>query len=86
MAIEQSEALLRLGAFIGGGIAIGVAAAGAAIADGVAGAQLLAGVTRQPEAQGRLMGLFMLVVGLAEGTFFISLVFGFMLLFLTPGL
>ncbi|HET9142201.1 ATP synthase F0 subunit C [Actinophytocola sp.] len=86
MAIEQGEALVRLGAFVGGGVAIGVAAAGAAIGDGVVGSQLVAGIARQPEAQGRLMGPFLLTVSLAEGTFFIALVFAVLLFFVTPGL
>src|SRR5688572_1448357 len=62
MAVEQGEALVRLGAFIGGGVALGVGAAGAAIADGIAGSQLVAGIARQPEAQGRLMNPFLLAV------------------------
>lgn len=86
MAIEQGEALVRLGAFIGGGVAIGAGAAGAAIADGLAGSQLVAGVARQPEARGRLMAPFLLTVGLAEGTFFIALAFAALLFFATPGI
>src|SRR6266540_710885 len=54
MALENPEALVRLGAMIGGGIAIGAGAAGASIGDGLAGSQMVAGVARQPEAQGRL--------------------------------
>jgi F-type H+-transporting ATPase subunit c len=86
MAVEQGEALVRLGALIGGGMAIGAGAAGAAIADGLAGSQLVAGVARQPEAQGRLMSPFLFTVGLAEGTFFIALAFAALLFFATPGL
>lgn len=86
MTIEQGEALVRLGGLIGGGVAIGISAAGASIADGVAGSQLVAGVARQPEAQGRLMNPFFLTVTLAEGTFFVALVFAALLFFATPGL
>jgi F-type H+-transporting ATPase subunit c len=86
MAIDQGEALVRLGALLGGGIAIGVGAAGASIGDGLAGSQLVAGVARQPEAQSRLMTPFLLTVGLAEGTFFIAVAFAMLLFFATPGL
>jgi F-type H+-transporting ATPase subunit c len=86
VAIEQGEALVRLGAFIGGGVAIGAGAAGAAIGDGLVGSQLVAGLARQPEAQRRLMTPFLLTVSLAEGTFFIALAFAALLFFATPGL
>ena len=36
-------------------IGTGVGAVGAAIGDGLAGAQLIAGIARQPEAQARLL-------------------------------
>ena len=51
----------------------GVGAVGAAIGDGLAGAQLIAGVARQPEAQGRLLTWTFLTVGLAEAVYFINL-------------
>jgi F-type H+-transporting ATPase subunit c len=85
VAIDQSEAMIRMGALIGGGIAIGISAAGASIGDGLAGSQLIAGVARQPEAQSRLMTPFLLTVGLAEGTFFIALAFSALLFFAPPG-
>ena len=42
------------GAMVGGGLALGGGAVGAAMGDGLAGSQTIAGVARQPEAQGRL--------------------------------
>jgi F-type H+-transporting ATPase subunit c len=86
MAIEQGEALVRLGAYIGGGVAIGIGAAGASVGDGLAGNQLVAGIARQPEAQQRLMTPFLLTMTFAEGNFFIALAFASMLIFATPGL
>lgn len=85
MAIEQGEALVRVGALLGGGIAIGAGALGASVGNGLAGSQLVAGVARQPEAQSRLMGPFLLTVGLAEGTFFIALAMAMMMFYATPG-
>ena len=54
-------------------IGAGVGAVGAAIGDGLAGAQLIAGVARQPEAQGRLLTWTFMTVGLAEAVYFINL-------------
>jgi F-type H+-transporting ATPase subunit c len=83
---DTGESLVKLGALIGGGLALGGGAAGASIGDGLAGSQLVAGVARQPEAQGRLFTPFFLTVALAEGNFFIALAFAALLFFATPGL
>ncbi|MGH7611957.1 MAG: ATP synthase F0 subunit C [Candidatus Dormibacteria bacterium] len=59
-------------------IGTGVGAVGAAVGDGLAGAQLIAGVARQPEAQGRLILWTFLTVGIAEAVYFINLVLMFL--------
>jgi F-type H+-transporting ATPase subunit c len=69
------SAIKTAGAFIGGGLALGGGAIGAAIGDGLAGSSTIAGVARQPEAQPRLMPLFFLTVGLVEAMYFINLAF-----------
>ena len=69
MAVSPADATIFAGAMIG----TGVGAVGAAIGDGLAGAQLIAGVARQPEAQGRLLTWTFLTVGLAEAVYFINL-------------
>lgn len=74
MAVS-SNAVEYAGALIGGGLILGGGAIGAGIGDGLAGSQLVAGVARQPEAQGRLMMPFLLTVGLVEAAYFINLVF-----------
>lgn len=71
--------IAKAGAYIGGGLALGGGAIGAAIGDGMAGGQTIAGVARQPEAQSRLFTIFFLTVGLVEAMYFINL--GFMALF-----
>jgi F-type H+-transporting ATPase subunit c len=63
------------GAMVGGGLALGGGAVGAAIGDGLAGSQTIAGVARQPEAQSRLFTIMFIVVGLCEAMYFINLVF-----------
>ncbi|MGD0220056.1 MAG: F0F1 ATP synthase subunit C [Acidimicrobiales bacterium] len=81
MADTTQQAIQLAGALIGGGLAIGGGAIGAAIGDGLAGSQTIAGVARQPEAQGRLFTIMFLVVGLVEAMYFINLVFMFIFVF-----
>ena len=80
-AANLDSAIKTAGAFIGGGLALGGGAIGAAIGDGLAGSQTIAGVARQPEAQGRLMPIFFLTVGLVEAMYFINLAFMAMFVF-----
>jgi F-type H+-transporting ATPase subunit c len=76
MAVEDLEpAIKAAGAFIGGGIALGGGAIGAAVGDGLAGSATISGVARQPEAQSRLFTIFFLTVGLVEAMYFINLAF-----------
>ena len=74
MAVDNS-AVTTAGAMIGGGIALGGGAIGAAVGDGLAGSSTIQGIARQPEAQGRLMTIFFLTVGLCEAMYFINLAF-----------
>jgi F-type H+-transporting ATPase subunit c len=74
-AANLDSAIKTAGALVGGGLALGGGAVGAAIGDGLAGSSLIQGVARQPEAQGRLSGLFFLTVGLVEAAYFINLAF-----------
>lgn len=82
---DIGQSIAQAGAYIGGGFAIGVGAFGASLGDGLAGSQLVSGVARQPEAQGRLFTPFIITVGLAEGNYFIALAFGVILLFVFGG-
>ncbi len=75
------EGLQLGGAMIGGGLALGGGAIGAAIGDGLAGSQTIAGVARQPEAQGRLFTIMFLTVGLVEAMYFINLAFTVLFIF-----
>jgi F-type H+-transporting ATPase subunit c len=74
-ASTHDIAISSAGAFIGGGLALGGGAIGAAIGDGLAGNATIAGIARQPEAQGRLYTTMFIVVGLCEAMYFINLVF-----------
>jgi F-type H+-transporting ATPase subunit c len=82
MAVDVTTKSITLaGAFVGGGLALGGGAVGAAIGDGLAGSSLIAGVARQPEAQSRLQTLFFLTVGLVEAMYFINLAFAVLFVF-----
>lgn len=85
MAYTTAQAIEVAGAYIGGGLVLGGGAAGASIGDGLAGSQMVAGVARQPEAQGRLFTPFILTVAFAEGTYFINVAFAAILLFVFAG-
>jgi F-type H+-transporting ATPase subunit c len=75
MANTTEQAIQLAGAFVGGGVALGGGAIGAAIGDGLAGSATISGVARQPEAQSRLFSIFFLTVGLVEAMYFINLAF-----------
>ena len=75
MANTTEQAIQLAGAFVGGGIALGGGAIGAAVGDGLAGSATIAGVARQPEARSRLFTIFFLTVGLVEAMYFINLAF-----------
>lgn len=79
------NAIITAGALAGGGLLMAGGAIGAGIGDGLAGAQLLAGVARQPEAQSRLFTPFFMTVSLVEATFFINVAFTALFVFATPG-
>ena len=84
LAQASPGADLKLGlAMVGGGIALAGGAIGAAIGDGLAGAAVINGVARQPEAAGRLNTTMFLIIGLVEGMYFINLAFMALFVFVT---
>jgi F-type H+-transporting ATPase subunit c len=85
MANTTEQAIELAGAFVGGGLALGGGAVGAAIGDGLAGSATISGVARQPESQGRLFGIFFLTVGLVEAMYFINLAFMALFVFVLAG-
>jgi len=72
-------------ALLAGSIVLAGGAIGAGVGDGMAGAQLIAGVSRQPEALSRLYTPFFITVSLVEATFFINVAFMALFVFATPG-
>ena len=75
MAASLEKSIELAGAFVGGGMALGGGAIGAAIGDGLAGSATINGVARQPQAQTRLFTIFFTTVGLCEAMYFINLAF-----------
>jgi F-type H+-transporting ATPase subunit c len=85
MANTTEQAIQLAGAFVGGGLALGGGAIGAAVGDGLAGSATISGVARQPEAQSRLFTIFFLTVGLVEAMYFINLAFMALFVFVLAG-
>jgi F-type H+-transporting ATPase subunit c len=77
----MNAAIAMAGALIGFGLALGGGAMGAAIGDGLAGNATIAGVARQPEAQGQLQTIMFLIIGLVEAMYFINLALGFVFIY-----
>ena len=76
MATDTMEAAIRTaGALVGGGLALGGGAIGAAVGDGLAGSQTIAAIARQPEVESKARTYFFLTVGLVEAMYFINLLF-----------
>ena len=74
-ASDIGSAVRIAGALIGGGLALGGGAIGAAVGDGLAGSQTIAAIARQPEIESKARTTFFLTVGLVEAMYFINLVF-----------
>ncbi|MBD8975389.1 F0F1 ATP synthase subunit C [Veillonella magna] len=69
---------------ISAGLAIGFAAIGAAIGDGLATGKALEGMSRQPENAGKLLTNMLISVGLIESVPIIAAVIAIVLVFANP--
>jgi F-type H+-transporting ATPase subunit c len=67
------HAVKLAGAMVGGGLALGGGAVGAAVGDGLAGSQTIAAIARQPEVEASARTYMFLTVGLVEAMYFINL-------------
>ena len=65
---------------LAGGIMIAFGALGAGIGNGLLFGRYLEGIARQPEAQGKLFGQSMVVLGLIEALPIIAIAFGILVL------
>ena len=72
---STSDAIRVAGAMVGGGLALGGGAIGAAVGDGLAGSATISAIARQPEVESKARTYFFLTVGLVEAMYFINLLF-----------
>ena len=62
----MENSIMVIGAFLAAGIAIGLAAVGASIGNGLVTSKFIEGISRQPEAKGTLLVNMLISVGLIE--------------------
>lgn len=80
-SVVQSEELSSAGKSIGSGIAIGIAAGGGAIGMGIAVGKANEGISRQPEAEGKLRTTLMLGLVFIETAIIYALLVVILLIF-----
>ena len=69
---------------LGAGLAIGIAAIGAGIGNGLVTAKAIEGMARQPEAKGMILVNMLISVGLIESIPIIAAVIAIVLVFANP--
>lgn len=72
--------MLELGALLGAGITVGLAALGASIGNGNVIGRAIEGIARNPEAKGTIQPTMFVGVGLIEGLPIIAVVIAFLLM------
>lgn len=80
----MEKALVLAISALAAGFAAGVAALGAALADGNVTSKYLESMARQPEMSGKLMTSMFISVGLIEALPIIAVVIAFILLYANP--
>ncbi len=80
----MEQAIMVAAALIGAGLAIGLAAIGAGVGDGLVTAKFIEGLTRQPEAKGTIFTNTLISVGLIESMAIIATVISLILLYANP--
>ncbi|WIW70967.1 MULTISPECIES: F0F1 ATP synthase subunit C [Anaerosinus] len=80
----MENSIMVIGAFLAAGIAIGLAAVGASIGNGLVTSKFIEGISRQPEAKGTLLVNMLISVGLIEAVPIIATVIAIVLLYANP--
>lgn len=80
----MEHAIMVAGAFIGAGLAIGLAAVGAGAGNGMVTSRAVEGIARQPEARGTILVNMLISVGLIEAVPIIAAVIAIVLLYANP--
>ena len=85
MSDITNTGIIQAAALLGGGLILLGGAIGAGFGNGMASSALISGVARQPEAESRLRGNYLMAVGLIDAVYFINLAFMALFAFATPG-
>ena len=80
----MENSIMVIGAFLAAGIAIGLAAVGASIGNGLVTSKFIEGISRQLEANGTLLVNMLISVGLIEAVPIIATVIAIVLLYANP--
>lgn len=80
----MENAIMVVAALVGAGIAIGLAAVGASIGNGLVTSKFVEGITRQPEAKNVLFVNTLISVGLIEAVPIIAAVIAIVMLYANP--
>ena len=82
---EMTKAIIKAGAFIGAGLAMGFGAIGPGVGEGFAAGKACEGVARRPEEAGLLTRTMLIGQAVSESTGIYSLVIALLLLFVFAG-
>ena len=80
----MENSIMVIGAFLAAGIAIGLAAVGASIGNGLVTSKFIEGIARQPEAKNTLFMNTLISVGLIEAMPIIATVIALIMLYANP--
>jgi F-type H+-transporting ATPase subunit c len=80
----MEQAYIIAASVIAAGLAIGLAAIGAALGDGAVTSKAIEGMARQPEAKGTILVNMLISVGLIESIPIIAAVIAIVLVFANP--
>ena len=80
----MEHAIMVAASVIGAALAIGLAAMGASLGDGLVTAKAVEGMARQPEAKGTILVNMLISVGLIESIPIIAAVIAIVLVFANP--
>ena len=80
----MEHAIMVTAALFGAGLAIGLAAIGASLGNGLVTSKFIEGVARQPEAKGTLLVNMLISLGLIEAVPIIAAVIAIVMLYANP--
>ncbi len=83
-AVETLNPTIAAASVIAAALAIGLAAIGPGIGQGNASGEAVAGIARQPEAEGKIRGTLLLTLAFMESLTIYGLVIALVLLFANP--